>query len=308
VPIVVARNGEGPTVLLSSGNHGNEYEGQIILRNLISTLDAKKIRGRLIVLPGLNAPAVRAGRRVSPLDGGNLNRLFPGSTNNGPTSAIAGFVTQHLLPLCEFGLDFHSGDPSSCYLPCAFLTTCSDSSLHEQNVAAAEVFGADHTYVVEGWSAKPSFDANAHRLGVSFISTELGGGGGTTPETLSVGKRGLDRVLDWLGVMPASHLVPCASTTFLDGMHPESCVTAPADGIFEPCVALGEQVVDGQIAGYIHIAWEPGLTREVLFQSSGIVAVMRRTASVKAGNYLFTVTPELDRKAVLRMSGRIDPT
>ena len=29
----------GPTVLLMSGNHGDEYEGQVILSDLIRTLD-----------------------------------------------------------------------------------------------------------------------------------------------------------------------------------------------------------------------------------------------------------------------------
>src|SRR6185437_931068 len=34
IPIVVLRNGDGPTALLVSGNHGDEYEGQIALCNL----------------------------------------------------------------------------------------------------------------------------------------------------------------------------------------------------------------------------------------------------------------------------------
>ena len=31
IPLVCIKNGDGPTVLLMSGNHGDEYEGQVTL-------------------------------------------------------------------------------------------------------------------------------------------------------------------------------------------------------------------------------------------------------------------------------------
>ena len=34
IPIVVIRNGPGPTALFVSGNHGDEYEGQVAICNL----------------------------------------------------------------------------------------------------------------------------------------------------------------------------------------------------------------------------------------------------------------------------------
>ena len=39
IPIVVVKNGEGPTALFVSGNHGDEYEGQVALCNLARTLE-----------------------------------------------------------------------------------------------------------------------------------------------------------------------------------------------------------------------------------------------------------------------------
>ena len=33
VPIAVFNNGEGPRILLTAGNHGDEYEGQIVLNS-----------------------------------------------------------------------------------------------------------------------------------------------------------------------------------------------------------------------------------------------------------------------------------
>ena len=46
IPIAVIRNGNGPTALLTGGNHGDEYEGPIALFDLARTLDAGKVSGR----------------------------------------------------------------------------------------------------------------------------------------------------------------------------------------------------------------------------------------------------------------------
>ena len=39
IPISMAKNGEGPTALLTGGNHGDEYEGPIALFDLARTID-----------------------------------------------------------------------------------------------------------------------------------------------------------------------------------------------------------------------------------------------------------------------------
>ena len=78
-PITVVRNGEGPTALLTGGNHGDEYEGITALLKLANGLQAEQITGRVIIIPMLNHPAVLNGTRTSPLDGGNLAKNAGGS-------------------------------------------------------------------------------------------------------------------------------------------------------------------------------------------------------------------------------------
>ena len=45
VPLAVIRNGTGPTVILEGGNHGDEYEGPIVIAELIHSLDPGEIQG-----------------------------------------------------------------------------------------------------------------------------------------------------------------------------------------------------------------------------------------------------------------------
>jgi predicted deacylase len=109
IPIAVMCNGSGPTALLTGANHGDEYEGPIALADLALTLSSDQLRGRIIVVPFMNYPAFRAARRLSPIDGGNLNRLFPGRPDGTITEKIADFFERTLLPMADFVLDFHSG-------------------------------------------------------------------------------------------------------------------------------------------------------------------------------------------------------
>ncbi|ABC35905.1 succinylglutamate desuccinylase / Aspartoacylase family protein [Burkholderia thailandensis E264] len=98
VPIVSIRNGCGPVVCVMAGNHGDEYEGQIVVSRVVREIDAAQIAGQLIVLPMANFPAADAGLRVSPIDGGNLSRCVPGDPAGAPTAVIADDIDHVLLP------------------------------------------------------------------------------------------------------------------------------------------------------------------------------------------------------------------
>ena len=88
VPIVSIRNGDGPRVLLMSGNHGDEYEGQVANCELARNLLPEQLDGQVLILPMANYGAARAGMRTSPIDDGNLNRSFPGDRDGSPTVVV----------------------------------------------------------------------------------------------------------------------------------------------------------------------------------------------------------------------------
>src|SRR4030081_416724 len=107
IPIVRIRNGEGPSVLMQAGNHGDEWEGQIGLGNLLRSIEPTDIKGRLVILPSAHFPAAMAGQRTSPIDDGNLNRSFPGNADGTITQQIAYWIEHALLP----GFDYISASP-----------------------------------------------------------------------------------------------------------------------------------------------------------------------------------------------------
>jgi len=302
IPIAVIVGRPGPTLLLTAGVHGDEYEGQAILRALIHELKPDEINGRLIILPALNAPAVRGNSRVSPLDGMNLNRAFPGLENGSPTQAIAHFVTTRILPLCDAGVDLHSGGASANYLASAFLCTCGNRDLLERNVLLAEAFGAPVTYVVRGVDWPTGFDPVAHSAGKPFISAELCGGGGVDIEATRVGRAGIMNVCAHLGLIDPKRRMG-SPTRFLNGNSGGCTLTSPITGIFEPRRSLGEHVANGESAGRLYSLDEidrPPI--ELEFTAEGIILVQRAAARVVPGDHLFVVASEMTREQIFYLA------
>src|SRR4029077_15608578 len=88
--VVVIRNGPGPAVLVAGGTHGDEFEGQIAVADVVRKTDLRTISGLIIALPLHNYPACLAGTRDGPFDNTDLNRLFKaGMRHDGETAAIA---------------------------------------------------------------------------------------------------------------------------------------------------------------------------------------------------------------------------
>lgn len=302
VPIAVIANGDGPTVLVGGGTHGDEYEGQVIVRRLYHDLDPSEVRGRIVLMPALNYLASLSGTRCWPGDGLNMNRVYPGDPDTTPTPAVAHWVETVLLPRCNFGFDLHSGGRTAEYQPCVYMRRTGAREVVERKLAAARAFGAPLVMVV-GTTADPrSLLAAGDRVGVPMISTELAGSGSIDLDALDVGRSGVLRVLHSLGVLaaPPAGLPAPSAPRFMEYPDHQSFVPAPVDGLFEPCVRLGEQVEAGSLAGHVHSSGDIARTPvEVRFPRGGRVVSRRVPAPVRYGDYVFTVATPLDPDSLI---------
>lgn len=110
IPVHVIRAKEpGPSILLSAGMHGEETNGIEIIRKVISREEVQSIkRGTLVAIPVINVISFLFGSRDLP-DGRDLNRCFPGTRKGSVGSRIAYDLMQHVIPVIDFGVDFHTG-------------------------------------------------------------------------------------------------------------------------------------------------------------------------------------------------------
>jgi N2-acetyl-L-2,4-diaminobutanoate deacetylase len=203
IPFAVARNGPGPTVLVTGGNHGDEFEGPLVIIELMQALakTLSGLTGTIYMLPALNYPAVRAGTRLSPIDGANMNRAFRMRRDGTMTEQIAHFVESELVARADAVLDFHAGGKSMWFTPFAAMHVLPDPAHMERTKAALLSFGAPIGLVLEELDAEGMLDTAAERRGKIFISTELGGAGSTSIETVAFARRGLSNVLRHVGAL-----------------------------------------------------------------------------------------------------------
>ena len=146
IPITVVKNGHGPTALLFGGNHGDEYEGPVALLKLARALQPEQVQGRVIIVPMLNRPALEAGTRLSPIDGKNMNRAFPGERNGSITSVIAHYVTHALFPLADLVVDIHSGGRSAHMLASVNMHHVSGEKQMKGMIDAGLAWGAPYVF------------------------------------------------------------------------------------------------------------------------------------------------------------------
>lgn len=286
IPVCVIANGKGPTVILEAGNHGDEYEGQITICELIRELDPAQIQGRLILMPANNVHAVVAGTRTSPVDGLNFNRTFPGDPRGSITQQISGYIADHIYPIGNAFLDLHSGGSSLDILPSAIIEPTDDPDLHRRNVAAVTAFGAPYTVVISNLGEPRTATAAACRAGLVTIGTEMAGGGTVSLDALDICRRGVRNVLAHLGVLSPDQAKPRTEPAHvLEIPGTNGYVFATMDGIFEPFHRNGREVHAGEPAGRIHCPWDPGRPSDtVYYQANGIVYARRQPGRVRPGN------------------------
>ncbi len=257
IPITVARNGDGPTVIFTGANHGDEYEGPVALFDLARRIRAEDLSGRVIIVPGMNYPAFRAGRRTSPIDGGNMNRVFPGTPAGTLTEKIADYFQRTLLPLADYVVDFHSGGRTMEFLPFCCAHVLDDKQQQARCVAAMQAFNAPHSMMLLELDAASMYDTAAENMGKVFIGTELAGGGSASAATIAIAKKGIRNILRHAGITEGELEVD--TTINLDMPDQDCFVFSESDGLLELCVDLGAEVRAGDLLARVHDIRRTGL-------------------------------------------------
>ncbi|HEX5079291.1 MAG TPA: N(2)-acetyl-L-2,4-diaminobutanoate deacetylase DoeB [Geminicoccaceae bacterium] len=288
IPITVIRNGEGPTALLTGGNHGDEYEGPIALLKLASSLQSSEISGRVIIVPAMNHPAFRAGRRTSPIDGGNLNRSFPGRPDGSVTEKIADYFQRVLLPLADIVLDHHAGGRSLDFLPFAAAHELPDKEQEARCIAAMEAFNAPYGVKLCELDAVGMYDTAAEELGKTFVTTELGGGGTATARSVRIADRGVRNLLVHAGILRGE--IALQPTVRLAVPGDDSYVISTSEGVLEMCRDLGQEVAAGEPVARVYPPDRTGIEPVVYHARMGGLLVARHFPGlIKTGDCLAVI-------------------
>ena len=290
IPLTVIRNGEGATALLTGANHGDEYEGPVALFDLARTLKPHKISGRVIIIPAMNFAAFNAEMRASPIDGGNMNRSFPGNPCGTLTEKIADYFSRTLLPMADFVLDFHSGGKSLDFVPFAACHRFDDKEFEARCEAAMMAFGAPYSVKMLEIDGADMYDTEVERQKKVFVTTELGGGATATPRTIKIAKRGVRNFLIHAGIL-AGNVVPGGVPVTRIDMHDSNCFTISLHaGLIEFRISLGDEVNTGDLIADIYPVDRTGEpTVEYRAETNGILISRHVPGLIEMGDCMAVI-------------------
>ena len=303
VPIAVVNGGNGPTTLVMAGNHGDEYPGQVAVMRLMRELRAESVKGRLILIPTLTMPAAKAGTRLSPLDGKNFNRSFPGIEDGTPCEALAHHLTTVLFPAADHVIDIHTGGRGVDFVPCAHMHLVPRGAQRDAMVAATEAWNTDFCFLYADIAGKGLLPVEAENQGKVVITTEMGGSENVTALVHSLTQKGLRNVLAHLG-----HLTEKACSRQELGLPPTRWVQslawedyrfAPESGIYENIAPLGSAVAKGQVVGAIHFLERPDRDPVAITAlEAGILVATRAPSVVGQGDCVAVIGHECDPRSL----------
>ena len=301
IPVVSVKNGKGPTVLLTGGVHGNEYEGPVAVSNLARALDPAAVQGRVIMMPALNVPAVLADTRLTPVDGRDLNRCFPGNPRGTFSEMLAHFMDSLILPHADVSVDIHTAGQSADSALSTNMHYLPDKAVRKRTMDAAAAFGAPYNVVFWGVDEGATLTSAVEARGIISIGTELGGWGRVNVEGVRIAERGLRNVLKHFGVIEGK-----PDTSQRDGSNAARHMMvrdqsgycfAPAAGLFQPLHRTGEEVREGETAGYLHFVEDvdrPPL--EVRYRRSGIIWMAAGPGRAQRGDVVAVLMNSYDDK------------
>jgi N-alpha-acetyl-L-2,4-diaminobutyrate deacetylase len=299
VPIMVVSHGSGPTALVLAGNHGDEYPGQVAILKLMRSIEPEMIDGRLILIPALNLPAAKAATRLSPLDGKNLNRCFPGRADGSVTEMIAHYLTTELFPRVDIVIDIHTGGRSVDFYPCAHMHLVPDPAQRRRMVEGTLAWNSDFAFLYTDVAGTGLLPGEAERQDKIVITTEMGGGEPVPVSVHRLTQEGLRNVLVHFGIIRGEQKTRAdlglPPTRWVQSLAREDYRFAPESGIYENLVDLGAEMSAGQPVGQIHFLERPDRDPvAVVAPTKGILIATRAPALVAQGDCVACIAHDVD--------------
>ncbi|MDF1748573.1 MAG: succinylglutamate desuccinylase/aspartoacylase family protein, partial [Alphaproteobacteria bacterium] len=236
---------------------------------------------------------VRAATRCSPLDGGNMNRAFPGAADGGPTAMIADWLQTVILPLCDGAIDIHAGGRVTNYAPLSMING-GEGALYEENLALARAFGAPLLWQLGALNDARSVNGAAQMAKVPMMACELGGRGDVEPTMIQIAHDGIKNVMRYLGMLPDGVALILSDPRRVHSVDRANSHLAPHSGLFDPLLEVGVDVKQGDLGGWVRDPFD--LSRppsEIRFARSGHLAIRGTRGLVGPDDLLFGLVTDM---------------
>lgn len=240
--VVIKGRTAGRRVCITAGIHGSEYCAIEAAQRLL-TISPSDVSGSLVILPLVNGQGfLERSVYKYPLDGKNLNRVFPGRADGSASERLAHWLIDEVLGHVDAYIDLHCGDLNEALSP---FTLFREGDEKAQSLARVFGFPDAISSQASGMTISAASDA-----GVPAIIAEAGGNGQCDANAIDALVEGVMRVLNSLNVTVPAHNEPDGSPTRVNICKCAS-VIAEADGLWYPSCRAGSVIHEGDKIGQI---------------------------------------------------------
>jgi predicted deacylase len=242
----------GPVLALIAGTHGMEYVPIVALQRLRTAIDPKTLRGTIVLVHVANMPSF-LGRTIyySPVDGKNLNRVYPGKADGTISERIADAITREVIARATHVIDLHCGDGNESLRPYSYWITTGDPKVAAAGREMALAFGLDHIVVDRerplDASASVYTSNTAVTRGKPALTTETGGMAIVDEPSIALVERGVAGLMRYLGMRPDGP-APVPAPILIER---NEVLRAGVTGMFYAEVEKGHTVAKGTRLGRI---------------------------------------------------------
>ncbi len=286
IPVGVATGAsDGPVLTVIGGVHGTEYAAHEGVAEFWNELDPAELKGTVRVVLCADTAALEGhSAYVNPIDGANLNRMWPGDANGTLTSRLAFAITDQVIKGSDAMIDVHGGEWDE-DIDCFIITHRSgDADLDKRTIDLAMALGftfvevTDHDGPVLG---KGTGSGSAMAAGIPGLTLEAGGVGRRDRRFIDAHKYGLFNALRHMGILDGDPIMWDGNPILLD--HGILMKTTVA-GLYEPAVEIGQWIEQDQVFARV-LDYTGGVIEEIKAPEAGTVLDVIVARAIKAGGF-----------------------
>jgi len=253
IPVTVIHGARpGPVLGLVAGTHGYEYSPVVAMQIFPRKVEPRELSGTIIIVHVANVPSfLKRTIYYSPVDGKNLNRVYPGRAEGTQSERIAHAITREVIDKSDYLVDLHCGDGNEALRPYSYWMTSGTPEVNEKSKEMALAFGLDHIVIDTERSPDPArsvYTSNtAITRGKPSITTETGGMGRVDTDGADLAEAGVWNLLRHLQMLPGKPK-RVEHPIWIDKYE---VLRAPATGTFHSRVQPGHSVAAGTLLGVL---------------------------------------------------------
>jgi len=171
IPLGIAEGAKpGPILAVIAGVHASEYAAREGAVRFWQSLEPEQLSGTVLVVLAADVTAIWAHHiYTNPVDGKNLNRIYPGKPDGTLTEVIAHTLMEQVISKADAIIDCHGGEFDEFMGLYLLTSTSGDPDLDRRTLELAFALGLPFIEVTDAsgaWLGRGTLKAEAVRLGL----------------------------------------------------------------------------------------------------------------------------------------------